>query len=289
MQDLAAFVRELVVDPLATFVDALHEAGGLELLEVLEERRLAQAEEVAQVRDRLAPHVESFQDPDADVRGERLEALLVQRDLRAAARVHSPGIRCRAGLLKDSLLFGRGRTFVSQSRPAANRPGGLLSPATEWQSPCDSAASSSRSTWSANAPSAKRASSSATSMRATTRNTRAPWASTCIASTSNCPATRKGTSSWRQSRSSTRWGNTRSERTSGTRSSTAPRAPWPCATSSVRTPCILSRNGSAPCRPWRAACRSVSSSTRSTARKAPRSGRRNPPGSSRTSRARRPR
>src|SRR5207244_4839485 len=115
MQDLAALVRELVVDPFPSFVHPLHEARGLELLEVLEERRLAQAQEVAQVRDRLAPHVESLQDTDADVRGERLEARLVQRDLRAAARVHSPGIRCRAGLLKDSLLFGRGLTFVSQS------------------------------------------------------------------------------------------------------------------------------------------------------------------------------
>src|SRR3989441_4238732 len=97
MQDLAALVRELVVDPLPSFVDALHEARGLELLEVLEEGRLAQAQEVAQIRDRLAPHVESLQDPDADVRGERLEARLVQRDLRAAARVHGPESDATAG------------------------------------------------------------------------------------------------------------------------------------------------------------------------------------------------
>src|SRR2546427_1073614 len=90
MQDLAALVRELVVDPLASLVDALHEAGGPELLEVLEEGRLAQTEEITQVRDRLPPHIESLQDPHADVRGERLEALLVQGDLRAAAGIHSP-------------------------------------------------------------------------------------------------------------------------------------------------------------------------------------------------------
>src|SRR5438445_504677 len=97
MQDLAALVREFVVDPLPSFVHALHEARGLELLEVLEKRRFAQAEEVAQVRDRLAPHVESLQDPDADVRGERLEARLVQRDLRAAARLHGPESDATAG------------------------------------------------------------------------------------------------------------------------------------------------------------------------------------------------
>src|SRR2546428_1119022 len=97
MQDLAALVRELVVDPLPPFVDALHDARGLELLEMLEEGRLAQAQEVAQVRDRLAPDVQSLQDPDADVRGERLEARLVQRDLRAAARVHGPESDATAG------------------------------------------------------------------------------------------------------------------------------------------------------------------------------------------------
>src|SRR3989454_5736219 len=97
MQDLAALVRELVIDPLPSFVHALHEARGLELLEVLEQCRLAQAEEVAQVRDRFAPHVQSLQDPDADVRGERLEARLVQRDLRAAARVHGPESDATAG------------------------------------------------------------------------------------------------------------------------------------------------------------------------------------------------
>src|SRR5207249_2590190 len=84
MQDLAALVREFVVDPLPPFVHPLHEAGGLEFLEVLEEGRLAQAQEIAQVRDGLPPRVEALQDPDSDVRGERLEALLVQRDLRAA-------------------------------------------------------------------------------------------------------------------------------------------------------------------------------------------------------------
>src|SRR6266498_1726585 len=87
MQDLTALVRQLVVDPLAALIDALHEARGLQLLEVLEECRLAQFEEVAQVRDGLAPHVKAFEDADAHVRGERLEALLVEGDLRRA-RVH---------------------------------------------------------------------------------------------------------------------------------------------------------------------------------------------------------
>src|SRR3989441_3855844 len=41
VQDLAAFVGEVVVDPLPAFGDALHEAGRLELLEMLEDGRLA--------------------------------------------------------------------------------------------------------------------------------------------------------------------------------------------------------------------------------------------------------
>src|SRR3989449_1288439 len=112
MQDLAAFVGQGVVDPLAALVDALHEPRGLQLLEMLEERRLAEVQQAAQVRDRLAPHVESFEDPHADVGGERLEALLVQRDL-AAAGVHGRNPMSEWGLER----------FPSV-RPRPNRAGG---------------------------------------------------------------------------------------------------------------------------------------------------------------------
>src|SRR2546428_239662 len=112
MQDLAAFVDQGVVDPLAALVDALHEPRGLQLLEMLEERRLAEVQQAAQVRDRLAPHVEPFEDPHADVGGERLEALLVQRDL-AAAGVHGRNPMSEWGLER----------FPSV-RPRPNRAGG---------------------------------------------------------------------------------------------------------------------------------------------------------------------
>src|SRR6266566_3888357 len=105
MQDLAALVRQLVVDPLAALVDALHQARRLQLLEVLEECRLAQFEEVAQVRDGLAPHVKAFEDADAHVRGERLEALLVEGDL-GRAGIH-PAVPSPPDLFKECPRFGR--------------------------------------------------------------------------------------------------------------------------------------------------------------------------------------
>src|SRR5207245_1962236 len=49
VQDLAALVGEFVVDPLPPLIDALHEAGRLELLEMLEEGRLAQGRQIAQI------------------------------------------------------------------------------------------------------------------------------------------------------------------------------------------------------------------------------------------------
>src|SRR5207245_675661 len=75
-------------------------------------RRRAEVQQAAQVRDRLAPHVESFEDPHADVGGERLEALLVQRDL-AAAGVHGRNPMSEWGLER----------FPSV-RPRPNRAGG---------------------------------------------------------------------------------------------------------------------------------------------------------------------
>src|SRR5437870_13904484 len=91
MQDLPALVREFIVDPLAALVHAFHEARALQLLEMLEERRLAQAKEVAQIRNRLASCVETFQHLDSDIRREGAEALLVQRDFSAAGiHAHEP-------------------------------------------------------------------------------------------------------------------------------------------------------------------------------------------------------
>src|SRR3989337_2349431 len=63
MEDLPALVAELVVDPLPALVNALDETRTLQLLKMLEKRRLAEAHEVAQVRDRLAPSVDGPQHP----------------------------------------------------------------------------------------------------------------------------------------------------------------------------------------------------------------------------------
>src|SRR5437016_7581291 len=111
MQDLPAFVRELIVDPLAALVHAFHEARALQLLEMLEERRLAEGQEVAQIGDRLASCVETFQHVDPDIRRKGAEAFLVQRDLSAAGvHAHEPWAH---GFMNDSLRFGRNLTSVS--------------------------------------------------------------------------------------------------------------------------------------------------------------------------------
>src|SRR5438876_10558418 len=121
MQVLPALVRELMVAPLAALVHAFHEARALQLLEMLEERRLAQAKQVAQVRDRLASCVETFQHLDSNIRREGAEALLVQRDL-AAARVHAQEPWAH-GLMNDSLRFGRSLTIrVVAAPPAGETP-----------------------------------------------------------------------------------------------------------------------------------------------------------------------
>src|SRR6267143_5027382 len=121
MQDLPALVRELIVDPLAALVDAFHEARLLQLLEVLEERRLAQGKKVTQIGDRLASCVEPFQHLDPDIRRKGAEALLVQRDLAAAGvHVHKPW---RRGLMNDSLRFGRNLTIrIEALRCVPRRP-----------------------------------------------------------------------------------------------------------------------------------------------------------------------
>src|SRR5436853_5870262 len=119
MQDLPAFVRELIVDPLAALVHAFHEARALQLLEMLEERRLAEGQEVAQIGDRLASCVETFQHLDPDVRRKGAEALLVQRDL-AAAGVHAREPWAH-GLTNDSLQFGRNLTIRVVGAPRAGK------------------------------------------------------------------------------------------------------------------------------------------------------------------------
>src|SRR5205807_4994223 len=50
MQDLAALVRELIVDPLAALVHAFHEARALQLLEMLQERRLRSEEHTSELQ-----------------------------------------------------------------------------------------------------------------------------------------------------------------------------------------------------------------------------------------------
>src|SRR5438309_3229062 len=123
MQDLAALVRELIVDPLAALVHAFHEARALQLLEMLQERRLAQAKEVAQIRDRLASCVETFQHLDPDIRREGAEAFLVQRDLASAGvHAHEPWAH---GFMNDSLRFGRNLTIRVVAAPRRER---LLTP-----------------------------------------------------------------------------------------------------------------------------------------------------------------
>src|SRR3972149_293217 len=108
VEDLLPLVRELVVDPLAALVDALHEARVLELFEVFEEGRLAEPHEVAQVGDRLAPLVEGLEEARPDVGGEGLEARLVQGDLGRPR--HPRAGRCPWGLLKASPRFGESLT-----------------------------------------------------------------------------------------------------------------------------------------------------------------------------------
>src|SRR5712691_52236 len=101
MEDLSAFVGELIVNPLAAFVDAFHKARALQFLEMFKECRLAEGQEVTQVGDRLASRVETFQHLDADIRRKGAEARLVQRDLAAAGvHVHKPW---RRELMNDSL------------------------------------------------------------------------------------------------------------------------------------------------------------------------------------------
>src|SRR3990170_291241 len=112
VEDLPALPRELVVDPLPALVNPLHEARGLELLEVLEEGRLAQVHEGAEVRHGRPPCVQTLQDLHADLGREGLEALLVEGDRRALdrGRREHPGGRFPCGLLKASPGFGRGLT-----------------------------------------------------------------------------------------------------------------------------------------------------------------------------------
>src|SRR2546430_3739442 len=131
MQDLAALVRELIVDPLAALVHAFHEARALQLLEMLQERRLAQAKEVAQIRDRLASCVETFQHLDPDIRREGAEAFLVQRDL-ASAGVHAPEPWAH-GFMNDSLRFGRNLTIRVVAAPPAGEA--LASPRVDATTP----------------------------------------------------------------------------------------------------------------------------------------------------------
>src|SRR5438309_2057788 len=121
MQDLPAFVRKFIVDPLTALVHAFHEARALQLLEMLQERRLAQAKEVAQIRDRLPSCVETFQHLDPDIRRKGAEAFLVQRDLASAGvHAHEPWAR---GFMNDSLRFGRNLTIrVVAAPPARETP-----------------------------------------------------------------------------------------------------------------------------------------------------------------------
>src|SRR2546428_132242 len=56
------------------------------------------------------------------------------------------GIRCRNGVLKDSLRFGRSLTGRAAMATFDNCPGGLLSRRADSRAPCESAASSSKST-----------------------------------------------------------------------------------------------------------------------------------------------
>src|SRR6266480_11257 len=117
MQDLPALVRELIVDPLAALVHAFHETRALQLLEMLQERRLAEAKEVAQIGDRLASRIETFQHLDPDIRREGAEALLVQRDLASAGvHAHEPWAH---GFMNDSLRFGRSLTIRVVAAPTA--------------------------------------------------------------------------------------------------------------------------------------------------------------------------
>src|SRR5438132_11418345 len=105
MPDLPAVVLELIVDPLAALVHAFHEARALQLLEMLEEGRLDQAKQVAQIRDRLASCVVTLQHLDSDVRREGAETLMVLRDLDSAIVLADE--QCELMLMTDSLRICR--------------------------------------------------------------------------------------------------------------------------------------------------------------------------------------
>src|SRR5207249_8411262 len=81
VQDFTTLVREFVVNPLPPFIDALDESRGLELLQLLEQRRLAELQQVAQVRHRLAARIYSRQNIHAHGGGEGPRAFRLSGDL----------------------------------------------------------------------------------------------------------------------------------------------------------------------------------------------------------------